>query len=285
MSISKRPISKKQNSGFLSSGEKSFRLKDIILKIFRYWISNYKVRNKFINSSHKFVNAKILLFEEQLGFKFMNKDYYIEALTHRSFVHTFNKEKRKSNERLEFLGDSVLNLIVGEFIYNKFDHADEGFLTKLRSLYVNKENLAEVAQKLKLSDFLFLSENAQISLTRGASSIISDAVEAIIGAIYLDRGKEYAEEFIKKNIIYPNLDSFLNNDDKNYKSKLLEYVQLHKIGALNYHCINEDGPEHARIFTVELLIEKDIFGIGRGRTKKQAEQEAAMNTLKLLKVL
>ncbi|MCX8010636.1 MAG: ribonuclease III [Ignavibacteria bacterium] len=224
--------------------------------------------------------------EKIVGFKIKNKEIFLEAITHRS-VSTKNQNYMKisSNERLEFLGDSVLNLIVGEFIFKKFNNEDEGFLTKLRAKLVNRDILISTAEKLKISDIMLMSENASLSLKEGAKSIISDAIEALIGAIYLEQGLEGARKFIMKNIVRLNKNLFYEQEDKNFKSQLLEYTQGKKLGTPDYKIIKEEGPQHARTFTIEVFINGKSFGIGVGKNKKSAEQSAAKNALvKIAKV-
>ncbi len=224
--------------------------------------------------------------EKILGTKVNDCQLYLEALTHRSSTILKNsKAKFHSNERLEFLGDSVLNLVIGEIIFNKYKKEDEGFLTKLRSRFVNRDILANTAEKLRIHDLMFLSENASISLRRGAKSIVSDAVEALIGAIYLDQGLESAKKFVHKNIFRPNKNLLSGSEDKNYKSRLLEYTQAKKLPTPNYTVYSEEGPQHSRIFTIDVFIGEKNYGRGTGPTKKAAEQIAALKALEKLRLV
>ncbi|MCX8057747.1 MAG: ribonuclease III [Ignavibacteria bacterium] len=220
--------------------------------------------------------------EKLVGTKIYNPTIYLEALTHRSGVNISPLEKKQSNERLEFLGDSVLNLVVTEYIFSKFKEEDEGQMTILRSRFVNKEILLSVANKIEMSKLLFVNDNAASAIEAGAKSILADSIEALIGAIYLDAGLERAKKFIMKYIILPNL-KLMKLKDQNYKSQLLEFVQAKKLATPRYEVVKEEGPQHAKIFTVQVSIDGIPLGIGSGQTKKSAEQIAAKQAIEKLK--
>jgi ribonuclease-3 len=226
-------------------------------------------------------------FQEQINYEIINKNYFINALTHRSFLKTknINGQKIKSNERLEYLGDAILDSIVAEYLYKNFPDSEEGDLTKYRSILVNQKFLAERAKEVFLHKYLLAAPAALKSIDEGYDTILSDAYEAVIGAIFLDRNYDAAKDFLN-NQIFKKLDvQWLNQFDENYKSKLLEYAQANTDFIPEYKVTKAEGPEHNKLFTVEVSINNLALGIGKGRTKKQAEQEAASNALKHLDVI
>jgi ribonuclease-3 len=216
--------------------------------------------------------------EKLLNIHIKNKSHYIQALTHRSFLEEIEEEDI-SNERLEFLGDSVLSLVVAEYLFENFPEEDEGFLTKIRARLVNRIALSNAAENIGLENFILIDQNLSNTFERASKTVLSDALEALIGAIYLDNGLSVSKEFIKKFLIEPTTkeDDYLV--DENYKSQLLEYAQAHKLEAPIYIVIKEEGPQHDRIFSIKVTVGKDIYGIGDGKNKKTAEQNAAKSAL------
>ncbi len=200
---------------------------------------------------------------------FKNKDLYLEALTHSSWVNE-NPNKRNSNERLEFLGDAVLELVVTEDLFIKFPLKEEGYLTALRANLVNTKNLARIAKEFELGKELFLSRGERAD----SDSILADTLEAVIGAIYLDSGLEKASEFIKENIL-SELSEHLKKPIKSPKSMLQEIAQSKGLGTPRYKVIKSWGPDHAKEFEVEVVINGKQFGKGTGRGKNEAQQTAA----------
>jgi ribonuclease-3 len=230
--------------------------------------------------------SRIKRLEKFIGSKIKDPNIFLEALTHRSTTHSkISNHKIRSNERLEFLGDSILNLIIGEYIFGKFKKEDEGFMTKIRARFVNREILELTGSKLKLEEILFMSENAKIALRNGAKSMISDALEALIGAIYLDQGIEQVKRFIHKHIIRPNKGLLIISEDKNFKSRLLEFAQAQKLPVPNYQVVSEEGPHHSKTFTIQVFIGNISYGEGKGATKKAAEQIAALKALEKLRLV
>ncbi len=216
--------------------------------------------------------------EAALGLKITNEAYFVEALTHRSALSRVPSGARNSNERLEFLGDSVLGLLVAETLFERFPELDEGQMTRLRSLLVNQHALAEKAAAVSLSRFLSMSNSAQQTIEKGYETIISDAFEAVIAAIYLDGGLESARRFVLAKVIPADLridGDMFESLDRNFKSALLEFAQGIGLGAPRYNLIKEEGPDHDRTFTVEVIVNETPYGIGSGKTKKAAEQAAA----------
>ncbi len=217
---------------------------------------------------------KLIQLEKVIGCSIKNKSYFKQALIHRSFLEQ-STEHDSSNERLEFLGDSVLNMVVAEFLFNKFPDEDEGFLTKIRARLVNRSVLADSAERINLSNLLLVSKNFSNYYTNGSRTVLSDAFEAIIGAIYLDSGLHTAKNFILKNLIEPTTFHGEYLVDENYKSQLLEYAQANKLDIPSYVVVSEEGPQHDRTFTIKVLIGSKEYGRGKGRNKKSAEQHSA----------
>lgn len=227
-------------------------------------------------------------FQNAIHYKIINREYFVTALTHRSFIKV-RKDALKpglvSNERLEFLGDAVLDLVVAEYLYKNFPLNEEGDLTKFRSILVNKRFLAERAKVLKLNEFILASYTALKSIEEGYDAILADAYEAVIGAIFLDSGYTAAKEFINEEIFIKLDVKWLDQFDENHKSKFLEYAQAHTDFIPEYNVIKQEGPEHNKLFTVEVYLNNRSLGIGKGKSKKQAEQEAAKNALQNLDVI
>jgi ribonuclease-3 len=217
--------------------------------------------------------------EQRLGYVIKFRVYFLQALTHRSYLQFVNEAGMESNERLEFLGDAVLDLVVGEYLYREFQTLPEGDLTKLRSRLVSGSALAKHASELGLEQFMLLSTSAQNALARGSLTLLADAYEAIIAAIYLDGGMDAARDFIYRHIITHTRRDELMLADTNYKSMLLEYVQSEKMGVPRYVTVSEEGPNHARIFSVEVMVAGIVHGAGKGHSKKEAEQSAAQMAL------
>jgi ribonuclease-3 len=223
--------------------------------------------------------------EALLGYTIKHRAYFLQALTHRSYLQFVQMPSLKSNERLEFLGDSVLNLMIAEYLYREFNDHPEGELTKLRSRLVSGAALVRHAHGISLEKFLLLSTSADNALKRGSETLLADAYEAVIAAIYLDGGMDAARDFIYRHIITHTRRDELMLSDTNYKSMLLEFVQARKLPAPRYVTVNEEGPNHARTFSVEVLVNNTSTGAGVGKSKKEAEQAAALEALTKLGVL
>jgi len=237
-----------------------------------------EVKKKSELISQTFSSKKLAELEKTIGCPINNKSYYIQALTHRSFLE-LNNDYDISNERLEFLGDSVLSLSVAEYLFEEFPDKDEGFLTKVRAKLVNKMILAEASERIKLVRFILISNNVKNTFRPGAKTILSDALEALIGAIYLDNGLDAAKNFIEKILIQPNTKEGLYLIDENFKSQLLEYAQANRLENPSYFVVSEEGPQHNRVFTIKVMIGDKEYGIGTGKNKKSAEQSAAHSAL------
>jgi ribonuclease-3 len=217
-------------------------------------------------------------FTSLLQYEPKNWSYFFEALLHRSYLQYLSL-RVNSNERLEFLGDAILNFIVADYLWAHYPELEEGNLTKFRSRLVNRKILAQRAKELSLDDFLFLSASALQSLDTGSDSILADAFEAIVGALYLDGGIPAARRFVERTLL-SNVDiEALMTADDNYKSALLEYAQAQALGIPRYAMVKEEGPDHDRRFTIEVFVGNERYGVGSGRSKKDAEQAAALMAL------
>lgn len=244
-----------------------------------------KLRLLFTSPSSDLVSQeKFKAIERSIGVKIRNKNLISRALTHRSFV-TFAKQRYgveiESNERLEFLGDVVLNLIASEMLYKAYPFASEGELTRLRSKIVCEGTLIKCAYLLNLDEHMLLSNSARKALRRGHNSMLADAFEAVVGAVYLDSGFEAAKKFLSrvfKEIIGEFDKKFYESIGEQYKSILIEYS--HKTNQkVHYKVANVEGPEHEKVFTVEVFLGNKVLGVGQGKSKKEAEKIASYNAL------
>lgn len=221
--------------------------------------------------------------EELVGQNIQNLALYEQALKHRSLLRNQPGSHLASNERLEFLGDAVLGFIVAEYLYAECPDKDEGFLTRLRAKLVNGQALAGYAEGINLGRFILMSENMAQSDGRQNQTLLADAFEAIIGALYLDQGLEAARTFIQRAILDEiDLDELSQQHD-NYKSLLLEYAQAQQWPQPQYVVTHEEGPSHNRIFTVQVLVQDRPCGTGTANSKKKAEQRAAAEALRRLR--
>lgn len=211
---------------------------------------------------------------------FSNQDLYLQALTHRSWVNE-NQGQRGTNERLEFLGDAILEFVVSKAIYDRFPNEEEGYLTALRANLVNTKNLSQVAEKLNIGSEIFLSKGEEDGGGRTNASLLADTVEAIIGALFLDQGIESSQKFIEENILI-DVDKKATLPLKDPKSLLQEKVQSQSLPAPKYQVVSETGPDHNKVFTVEVIINGQSKANGVGKSKSEAEQDAASNALKMM---
>lgn len=212
-----------------------------------------------------------------------NKKLLEESLTHRSYLNE-SKQKISSNERLEFLGDSILSFVVSNHLFTNYSLFDEGKLTNLRSQLVNTKILADIAKECELGSKLFLSKGEEESGGRSNPSLLADSFEAFIGALFLDQGIEAVQEFINSAVI-PRADDFIKkNLLKDPKSRLQEYVQAKKQNSPLYKVIKEEGPAHSKTFTVGVFVNEKLLGTGTGHSKQTGEENAASVALeKILK--
>jgi ribonuclease-3 len=207
-----------------------------------------------------------------------NKELFTKAFTHRSYLNEA-KRNMESNERLEFLGDSILSFIISEHLFNTYPDFNEGILTNLRSLVVNTKSLAKEAHQLDFGQHLLLSKGEEDSKGRKNDSILANTFEAFIGALYIDQGIPAVKKFLEDTLI-PHIKEYVEKKVfKDPKSLLQENVQAKKQNSPSYQVLNEEGPAHAKIFTVGVFIENQNYGIGKGHTKQEAEEHAAKQAL------
>lgn len=218
--------------------------------------------------------------EKKTGYSFKNFSLFRQALTHSSYANEHKQEHQHDNERLEFLGDAVLEVISSEFLFFQYPEMPEGDLTKLRASIVCEPTLALCARELKLGDYLLLGKGEERTGGRRRDSIVSDAMEALIGAIYLDGGFANAKEFVERFVLTDIEHKKLFYDSKTI---LQELVQGKFSKEVTYRLLSVDGPDHDKKYNVEALVGEQAYGKGSARTKKGAEQEAAYETLLQLK--
>lgn len=220
--------------------------------------------------------------EERLSYSFRNRALLETALTHSSYANENRASGIVCNERLEFLGDSVLGVTVADFLYRHFPDMPEGRMTRLRAELVCEQSLHRVALELHLGDYLRLGKGEEHNGGRGRASILSDAVEAVIAAMYLDAGMETAAGFIHRCLL-DDVRAIETPSFTDYKTSLQELVQRHSGQVLSYELVGEEGPDHAKTFRVQVCLNGEPLGRGTGRTKKEAEQTAAANALEALR--
>ncbi len=214
--------------------------------------------------------------EDKIGYHFQKPDLLRHAMCHSSYANERHMGRLKCNERLEFLGDAVLELVTSEFLYRNFPRMPEGDATKTRASIVCEQSLAFCARNLSLGQYILLGRGELVSGGRERPSITSDAFEALIGAIYLDGGFTSAKEFIQRFVLDDLEHKKLFFDSKTI---LQERVQAHCEEPLHYKLIHEEGPDHQKLFVVQAMLGEKVIGEGQGRTKKAAEQEAAYHAL------
>ncbi len=221
-------------------------------------------------------------FAQKCGLSFNNLDLLVEALTHRSYLNEHREYTGRHNERLEFLGDAVLELAATNFLFKKFPAKPEGDLTSYRAALVNTVSLAASAQALGISEFLLLSKGESKDTGRARDVILADAFEAIIGAVYLDKGFEEAEAFIARNLFGKIDDVIASRSYQDAKSRFQEIAQEKRGTTPAYKTLSEEGPDHAKLFTVGVFIGKEEIARGEGQSKQEAEQSAAEAGLKAM---
>ena len=221
-------------------------------------------------------NTDIGQLETEIGYAFKDKDLILKALTHSSYANEKKMEKYNHNERLEFLGDAVLEVCTSDFLFKEYLDKPEGDLTRLRASIVCEPTLAECARAIHLPDFLILGKGEETTGGRYRDSIVSDAFEAVIGAIYLDGGIEEAKKFIIRFVLNDIENKHLFYDSKTILQETVQRLYKKKV---EYKLISEEGPDHDKKFNVQVLLEDTILGEGIGRTKRKAEQQAAYQAI------
>ena len=242
-----------------------------------FWNNYFNSKKSVKQENIKYINA----IQHIIGYTFRNQSLLGLALTHRSFnrVHDNN---HPSNERLEYLGDSVLGLVIADRLFRDHPEFREGRLTQLKAMLVNETTLAEIGKQVGLNNYILLSPEEEKLGGRDRNSIISDAFESIIGAVYLDGGFESASDMVLR-LIYTRKESIITDDSqRNYKGDLLEFTQARGDGLPHYEVDSETGPDHAKEFQISVYIANKKIGSGFGYSKKEAEQKAAAIALEEL---
>jgi len=223
---------------------------------------------------------KIERLERVIGYRFSDRDLIKNALSHRSSLKDTGLE---SNERLEFLGDAVLGMIVSTFLFGRYEDLPEGDLTRMKATLVNETVLSRAAMSFSLGDFLYLSAEEKKAGGDSRPSITADAFEALLGAVYLDGGHKEAEKLIRKYILQDHAEIIDDKELHNYKGELLEFMQAKGEIMPYYHVQDQIGPDHDKRFIVGVYMNNELLGEGRGKTKKEAEQNAAREAIKVIK--
>jgi ribonuclease-3 len=213
--------------------------------------------------------------EKQFDYNFSDRNLLVGALCHRSIQNATSVSEFNSNERLEFLGDSILGMTISEYLYKQYPNQREGRLTKIKGLLVSEAVLFKVAQEINLGKFLIMSKDEHKSGGRKRKAILADAYEAVLGAIYLDGGLAPVRNAVEKHLLENHKDIISGEEFANYKGRLLEHMQARGMGVPRYEVVEENGPEHKKTFRVAAKVKGKQMGFGVGKTKKQAEQKAA----------
>jgi ribonuclease III len=217
---------------------------------------------------------ELQLFERHTGIRFRELEFLNQGFTHRSFANEAG-ETGENNERLEFLGDSVLGLVVSQYLYEILPDQPEGELARIKSFVVSEASLSEIARSLRVDNYILIGKGEEYSGGRSKKAILADCLEAIIGAYYLDSGFAPAERFVRQMLI-PEIDKVMENrHTKDYKTLLQEYVQKRMKTYPKYRVVQKTGPDHDKTFWIEVHVGERSFGAGKGKNKKEAEQEAA----------
>lgn len=222
-------------------------------------------------------------FQEAIDYRITDRTIFQKALTHSSFSASIGFRELPSNERLEFLGDAVLSMVIGEMLFRRYPDISEGELTKMRASLVSSHGLAQRAREIGLGHFLLLGDGEEKSGGRNKNSILANAYEALIGAIYLDGGLQATVDFIRCNIWEAHETILKEEGGKNFKGDLLEYCQKMFQHIPRYFLVKEEGEEHSKVFTIQVKIAGKTVGIGTGKNKKEAEQQAAADAVKKIK--
>ena len=222
---------------------------------------------------------KLEILEKNIGYTFKNKALLKNALTHTSYAY---ENHIQSNEKLEFLGDSILEFLSSKYIYNNYSKLKEGEMTKVRATVVCEDSLYKIADKLNFSDFLYVGKSERMHQGNRKIAIMADSVEAVIAAIYFDSGLEETEKFIIDNLKEEIEIATKNVGIKDHKTVLQEKLQVNGNVNIKYEIINETGPDHDKTFTAEVKLDGKVLAVGKGKTKKQAEMDAAGKALETL---
>lgn len=226
-------------------------------------------------------NQKFAQKMEMLHLTYDHLPLYQQAFSHSSFINNFNMDRLAHNERLEFLGDAVLELTVSRYLYDKYPGLPEGNLTKMRATIVCEPSLVIFANKIKLNELILLGKGEEKTGGRTRPSLVSDAFEAFVGALYLDQGLDVVWQFAQE-VIFPYVEDDALMGVIDFKTQFQEYIHRLNKGSVTYRLIHEEGPAHHRLFTSEVLLEGEAVAEGQGRTKKESEQKAAEKAYKVM---
>ncbi|UTE75363.1 ribonuclease III [Rossellomorea sp. KS-H15a] len=232
-------------------------------------------------SKHK-NDLKFKTFQNQMGIQFKDEKLLKQAFTHSSYVNEHRRKPYEDNERLEFLGDAVLELTVSQFLFKKYPMMSEGELTKLRAAIVCEPSLVKFSIELNFGELILLGKGEEMTGGRERPALLADVFEAFIGAVYLDQGLETVISVLEK-VVYPKINVGAFSHVMDYKSQLQELVQRGSAGMIEYSILEESGPAHNRQFISRVSLNDEELGIGNGRSKKEAEQKAAQKALEKLK--
>jgi ribonuclease-3 len=230
------------------------------------------------------IRDRVVVLQERLGVERLDSGLGLAALTHKSYCNEHRGEPTIDNERLEFLGDAVVDLLISHRLMERFPVADEGELSKLRALIVNEDALARVARELRVGELLRMGRGEELTGGRDKSSVLADALEAVIAAVYLTEGVTGAMAVVDRHFaeVLDGVAEGRSGDD--YKTRLQELMQSQARAAPRYRVVAEEGPDHSKTFEVEVSVGGEPFGRATGRSKKEAEQAAARKTLEMVKV-
>lgn len=220
--------------------------------------------------------------QKQLKLSFNNENLLIQAFTHSSYVNEHRKKPYEDNERLEYLGDAVLELTVSQYLFEKYSTMSEGELTKLRAAIVCEPSLVKFANELSFGRYILLGRGEEMTGGRTRPALLADVFEAFIGALYLDKGLQTVIDFLSLHV-FPKINDGAFSHVMDFKSQLQEYVQRDSTGSIEYKILQEKGPAHNREFISKVLLNGESLGTGSGRSKKEAEQNAAKEALMTLK--
>jgi ribonuclease-3 len=232
--------------------------------------------------SFRAVEKQFKDFQAKIGIQFENEKLLKQAFTHSSYVNEHRRKPYEDNERLEFLGDAVLELTVSKFLYLKYPMMSEGELTKLRAAVVCEPSLVSFAHELSFGDLVLLGKGEEMTGGRARPALLADVFEAFVGALYLDKGLDTVVGFLEK-VVFPKIDSGAFSHVMDFKSQLQELVQRDGAGSIEYKILQEKGPAHNREFVSTVSLNGRELGTGTGRSKKEAEQHAAQMALEVLK--
>jgi ribonuclease III len=228
---------------------------------------------------------RVLLLEERLKLTFSDRSLALSALTHKSYINEHREDGTTHNERLEFLGDAVVDLAISHRLMERFPQAAEGELSRLRALIVNEEGLARVARTIRLGELLLLGKGEERTGGREKSSVLADALEAVIGAVYLGSGLTRVMELVDHHFGEALEGVAEGRSGFDYKTRLQEEVQTRLRTSPRYRVVGESGPDHEKLFEIEVAIGESLYARATGRSKKEAEQSAARQTLEMLAAL